>query len=44
MDAAKHAADERGMMLRRWVERVILDAATAKGSKPERTYVPMENE
>ena len=51
-DAAKVAAEERGMLLRKWVERVLLDAGANPSATQirlrepairERTHEPMEN-
>ena len=40
--AAKGAAEERGMMLRKWVERTILEVTAAKAGATERKLVPIE--
>jgi hypothetical protein len=36
-DAAKAGSDEAGMLLRKWVERIILDAARKTAPAKERT-------
>lgn len=43
-DAAKEGAARAGMLLRIWVERLILSTKTRANTpeKPERTYEPME--
>ena len=43
-DAAKVAAEERGMLLRKWVERVILEASSKSAGKSDLRYTPLENE